>query len=137
MPAPKKTLKTPLSPEVESLPSRLETALCLLDKTGTEVDERAGVGSGRVSRTLNRERIERLPLDAVIKMAKGLGVRPAWLAFGEEPMLDNYARVSTAPASEPPLLEARAKPPLLEARAEESVGKKRRRRSKRNRSQHR
>jgi hypothetical protein len=81
-----KKLKRPVSPEVASLPSRLETARLLYGITGNDLDAKAGIGGGRTCRIQKRERIEGLPLDTVIKLANALDVRPAWLALGEEPM---------------------------------------------------
>lgn len=41
-------------------------------------------------------------LDAVYMLAKTLGVRPSWLAFGEEPMSDASIRFDDRPYERPP-----------------------------------
>lgn len=78
--------RRPPSPEVRSLPRRLALAREESNLNSLELDDLAGVGRGRTSRAENGKRVNGLPLDTVIKMARALGVRPAWLALGEEPM---------------------------------------------------
>lgn len=78
--------KTPVSREVRSLPHRLSLAREEAEIPSLQLDELAGIAGGRTSRAENGKRIEGLPLDTVIKMARALGVRAAWLALGEEPM---------------------------------------------------
>lgn len=92
--------KSPLSAEVRSLPQRLALARKECGIASLKLDALAGVGGGRTSRIENEDRIDNLPLDTVIKIARPLGVRAAWLALGEEPMRE-AARPSSMPPSHP------------------------------------
>lgn len=94
--------KTPLSREVKSLPHRLALAREEASIPSLRLDELAGVGNGRTSRAENGKRIANLPLDTVIKMARALGVRTAWLALGEEPMRPGEAAIPAPPPSSTP-----------------------------------
>ncbi len=95
--------KTPVSPEVQTLRHRLALAREEAGIPSLQLDELAGVGGGRTSRVENGKRLSGLPLDTVIKLAGALGVRPAWLALGEEPM-----KKPAAPPAPPPSLPPHA-----------------------------
>lgn len=63
--------------------ARLKEAVEYSGKTQEQIEKDAGAGKGYVSRLLNRERVPGIVM--VEDLARALGVRAAWLAFGDGP----------------------------------------------------
>lgn len=78
--------RLPLSPEVQTLSSRIDAALRWSELPGTALDKAAGVHQGRVSRLTRGERLQNIPVDTIVKLARALCVRPAWLLTGDGDM---------------------------------------------------
>lgn len=61
-----------------------------MDRAGLnqeETEKKAGLSKGYVSRLLNEER-SKIKIETIEKLATALGVRAAWLAFGEGDMVE-------------------------------------------------
>lgn len=77
--------KPPAPTEMHGFPKRLKDCIEEQDTTATAVAELAGVSVPVVTKAQNGEQWEGIGAGNVARIASALGVRPAWLLFGDGP----------------------------------------------------
>lgn len=71
--------------EMRGFPKRLKDCIKEQDTTATAIAELAGVSVPVVTKAQKGEQWEGIGAGNAVRIAKALGVRPAWLLFGETP----------------------------------------------------
>jgi transcriptional regulator with XRE-family HTH domain len=84
---PKQT--APMAPALEGLPERLRQAREDLGLGCNELDRKASVGGGMVSRIENGKKLSGVAGNVLLRLADALGVRSGWLLAGEKPIRDD------------------------------------------------
>lgn len=85
----------PAPPEMQGFPKRLKDCIIEQETSATAVAELAKVSVPVVTKAQNGEQWEGIGAANGFRIAKALGVRPAWLLFGEKPKtIGEFATVS-------------------------------------------
>lgn len=96
----KKRAETPPAPEeMRDLPTRVRDCITEQETSATAIAELAGLSTPAVTRLQRGEQFEGIKAASVIRIAKALGVRPAWLLLGEEPKFTGGMAAASDPES--------------------------------------
>jgi transcriptional regulator with XRE-family HTH domain len=78
-----------MAPSLEGLPERLRQAREDLGLGCNELDRKASVGGGMVSRIETGKKLTGVAGNVLLRLADALGVRAGWLLAGERPIHDS------------------------------------------------